>query len=307
MPAALTHYLFAKQNEENIPDEGAFLLGAQGPDPFFFYGLVPWRKKADPLKIRGYGENLHHGDFSAIYARMADFAHQKDGVEKDVLISYLKGLWAHYSLDRVCHPYIFYRSGFDENGELKGHYGYAHKVFEALLDAALKKKHRLPLPSAAMKLSKNKAKAISAMWKAGSPELLEKDTFYEAWRDYCSVESFLQSRTGWKRIIWKALGKENVLYAFSYPVFLKNKETLDVLNLKKAIWKNPVTGLSHSSSIPEMFEEAKKLYRKGVKAIDESKSVDGVSALLLSLEKGIDHDGCLWGKKKTYLDLTSPF
>lgn len=307
MPAALTHYLFATQNAEGVKDKEAFLLGTQGPDPFFFYGMVPWRKKENPLAIRNYGEEVHHSDFSAIYARMIDYANLKEGEEKDALISYLEGIWAHYCLDRVCHPYIFYRSGFDENGELKGHFGYAHKVFEALLDATLAKENGLPSASRAMKIGKEKAKAISAMWEAGSPELLKADTFYESWRDYRTIESFLQSKTGYKRILWKRLGKENVLYAFSYPVFLKKKEPLDVLNLKKQIWKNPVTGISSSLSVPEMFAEAKKLYRKGEKVILEHQNTENTSTSLVNLEKGIDHDGCPWGQKKIYLDPSSPF
>ena len=307
MPAALTHYLFALENTESVHDVDAFLLGTQGPDPFFFCGMVPWRKKENPQAIREYGESVHHSDFSSIYARMIDYAHGKEGAEKETLLSYMKGVWAHYSLDRCCHPYIFYRSGFDEKGELTGHYGYAHKVFEALLDATLSKKHGLPSASRAMKIDKEKAMAISAMWQAGSPEVLKEDTFYESWRDYRTIESFLQSAMGYKRILWKMLGKENVLYAFSYPVFLKKKEPLDVLNLKKNAWKNPVTGVSYSLSIPEMFSEAKKLFHKGEALIEGHQSVENTSTSLLNLERGIDHDGCPWGQKKAHRDQNSPF
>ena len=307
MPAALTHYLFALQNKENIKDVDAFLLGTQGPDPFFFFGMVPWRKKAEPAKIQGYAEELHHSDFSLIYARMIAYANSQKGELQDTLLDYLKGAWAHYCLDRVCHPYVFYRSGFDENGQLKGHYGYAHKVFEALLDATLKKKHKLPSPSRAMKIPQKKGMEISKMWQTGSPDFLNEDTFYESLRDYRSVESFLQSKTGCKRILWKMLGKENVLYAFSYPVFLKGKEGLDALNAQKKEWRNPVTGIPSNLSVDEMFYEAKKLYLKGVKVILEAKNIENTSTSLSNLERGIDHDGCLYGKKKVYLDESSPF
>lgn len=307
MPAALTHYLFAKGNLEGIGDGEAFLLGSQGPDPFFFYGMVPWRKKESPEKIRGYAERLHHEDFSSIYARMVAYAYLQEGEKRITLLSYLKGLWAHYCLDRVCHPYVFYRSGFDENGALTGHFGYAHKVFEALLDATLAKKKKLPSAARAMRIEKRKAHEISLMWAEGSPDVLKGDVFFESWRDYRTIESFLQSKTGFKRILWKRLGKENVLYAFSYPRRLKAKEPLDVLNLKKAIWKNPSTGLSFSFSLPEMFAEASKLYRKGEKAIENHKNIENTSTSLLNLEKGVDHDGCPWGQKKIYFESNSPF
>lgn len=307
MPAALTHYLFALQNKENIKDVDAFFLGTQGPDPFFFYGMVPWRKKIEPKKIQGYGEELHHSDFSLIYARMIAYAHSQEDEKKAMLLDYLKGAWAHYCLDRVCHPYIFYRSGFDENGLLKGHFGYAHKVFEALMDATLKKEHDLPSPSFAMRIPKKKGIEISKMWNQGSPDVLSEDTFYESVRDYRSVESFLQSKTGLKRALWKMLGKESALYAFSYPVFLKKKEGLDVLNKQKRDWRDPVNGNVYDLSLTEMFEEAKKLYQEGVKVILTPKSLENASTSLAFLENGIDHDGCPFSKKKIYLHKSSPF
>lgn len=307
MPAALAHYLFALRNRENIMDVDAFLLGTQGPDPFFFYGMVPWRKKAEMKKIQEYGEELHHSDFSDIYGRMIGYAHSQVGEGKDILLDYMKGLWAHYCLDRVCHPYIFYRSGFDEDGLLKGHYGYAHKAFEALLDATLKREHGLPGPSRALKISKKKGREISKMWKQGSPDFLGEDTYYESLRDYRTIESFLQSKTGYKRILWKRLGKENVLYAFSYPVLLKKKAALDVLNLRKQGWKNPVTGISSNLSVDEMFVEAGALYQRGSEVVADPKNIENASRLLFELERGIDHDGCPYGKKKVHLDEMSPF
>ena len=145
------------------------------------------------------------------------------------------------------------------------------------------------------------------MWQQGSPETLSEDTFYESLRDYRSVESFLQSATGWKRILWKMLGKENVLYAFSYPVRLKEKEGLDILNEKKKEWRNPVTGASFNLSLDEMFLEAKKLYKKGMMVILEAQTTENASTSLSNLEKGIDHDGCLYAKKKIYRDQSGAF
>ena len=307
MPAALTHYLFALENLSCAEDGEAFLLGTQGPDPFFFYGMVPWRKKEAPKKIRDYGEWIHHHDFSPIYAEMARYAHSQSGEKKATLLSYLLGLWLHYCLDRACHPYVFYRSGFDEEGQLKGHYGYAHKVFEALLDATLASQHKLPSAKKAMDCAENKVRDISAMWEGGSPETLSASTFCDSWRDYRTVEGFLQSKTGWKRAFWKILGKENVLYAFSYPTSLEKKARLDVLNLGRAEWKNPVTGVPSNDSIPLLFAQAKELFLKGREALLRFGSEGEAEASLLALQSSLDHDGCLWGEKKKFKDEKSPF
>lgn len=306
MPAALTHYLFGKRNLDPAMDEQAFLLGCQGPDPFFFMGMVPWIKTKDPKAIRDYGEYLHHHDFSSIYAKMLSFALRKEDEERAMLISYLKGLWGHYCLDRCCHPYVFFRSGFDENGALNGHSGYAHKVFEALMDATLASAFHLPSAKKALKISKAKREGISLMWAFASP-LLAPDSFSLSLSSYAAVEGFLQSKTGLKRILWKALGKENVLYAFSYPHFLKKKKKFDVLNKKKAIWLNPVSGERSDLSVEEMFDEAGSLYRLGEGLLQARLSEEEIASALSELEDSIDHDGCLFSGKKAFKDTKSPF
>ena len=46
MPAINTHYLFAKEHvEKENPYPNAFILASQGPDPFFFFGQLPWKRK----------------------------------------------------------------------------------------------------------------------------------------------------------------------------------------------------------------------------------------------------------------------
>jgi hypothetical protein len=306
MPAALTHYLFGIKNLDPSLDESSFLLGCQGPDPFFFMGMVPWIKDKDAKAIRDYGEYLHHHDFASVYAKMLCFALLKENEEKTTLVSYLKGLWGHYCLDRSCHPYIFYRSGFDENGSLTGHFGYSHKVFEALMDATLSRNFHLPSAKKALAISKAKKEAISLMWAFASP-LLSPSSFSLSLSSYATVEGFLQSKTGIKRILWKALGKENVLYAFSYPHSLKKKEGLDVLNKKKAVWLNPVSGEKSDLSVEEMFDKAASLYHLGEGFFDSGLSEEEIASGLSKLEGRVDHDGCLFLGKKAFKDANSPF
>ena len=50
MPASVTHYLFAervlnklKQTGAAVTDRDAALIGAQGPDVFFFHRVMPWQ------------------------------------------------------------------------------------------------------------------------------------------------------------------------------------------------------------------------------------------------------------------------
>ena len=76
MPSILTHYGFNKalfdQKLDFLKDnEDIYLVGAQGPDPFFFYGILPWLKADNAKVVRKYGTVLHKVDpcdaFSFMY------------------------------------------------------------------------------------------------------------------------------------------------------------------------------------------------------------------------------------------------
>ncbi len=307
MPAALTHYCFAMTLETELSD--AFRLGTQGPDPFFFYGMIPWKKRQDKAEIQNVGEALHKSDFSLFYARMWAKANQEeDPKAKNFLCDYVRGLLAHYCLDRICHPYIFYRSGFDENGALTLHYSFAHKVFEALLDLKVVERYGASRnPSKAMKIRKDDAKAISKLWEGSSIRGLNEDTFFHAYSDYITIENFLQSRTGWKRPLWKLLGKEGDMYGFTYPGSGKKYEEHDVENLRKMTWKDPVSGRESRQNISDLFDEARALFEKGDALLKQNCDVSQIAASLLAFEEGIDHDGSPFSSKKIYRDENSPF
>lgn len=307
MPAALAHYLFAKDTEN--PLDGAFRLGTQGPDPFFFYGMVPWRKRKLTKEIQALGEEIHHSDFASAYAAMIAYA-KNEAPEEDrsSLLSYLKGILAHYALDRSCHPYIFYRSGFDQEGRLTGHYGFAHKEFEALLDLTLSEKFSFSRsPVKAMKIEEDLAKKISLLWAKSAYPGVGEDTFYASYKDYLTIENFLQSRSGWKRPIWKMLNKEGAMYGFTYPHSAKKEESKDVLNLSKKPWMDPCTGDSSCESFLDLMKKAREYYLKGLAILESNSSLTEMESSLSSWQGGIDHDGGFFGVRKTHFDLDNPF
>lgn len=305
MPACLAHLCFAKSLETPLNDP--FRLGTQGPDPFFFYGMIPWKKKKDAKQIQTLAERIHHTDFAKEYASMIEAMEKEEDPETQTLYrEYLLGLLAHYSLDRTCHPYIFYRSGFDANGELTGHFSFSHKVFEALLDLALSEElHFSRNPVKAMKINASSAKKISLLWaKSGYPELHE-DTFYLAYKDCLGIQSFLQSKTGWKRNLWKIFGKESAMVGFTYPPNAKKSASFDVLNQKQSPWKDPCSGEEKNETFFQLMEEAKAHFEQGKTLL--SVPQEKLAQKLSMWEGGIDHDGTPFGGKKKFLDSDSPF
>ena len=136
MPAFYTHYTFVEKNTEQ-KDKYARIraLGGQGPDVFFFYGYS-LGKRENKSKIRDFGTYLHHTNISAAYNFLLEYANNQP--EKKMLLAFVKGLFMHYVLDRNCHPYIFFRTGFptSENPteQEKTKYMNYHVRFESILD-----------------------------------------------------------------------------------------------------------------------------------------------------------------------------
>ncbi len=306
MPAALTHYCFALEIEPDLPD--AFRLGNQGPDPFFFFGMIPWKKRARTKEIQDLAETLHKTDFSVCYAKMwIEASRQEDPGKRKLLQDYVRGLLAHYCLDRTCHPYVFYRSGFDGNGKLTGHYSFAHKVFEAVLDLSVSGEFGAGRnPAKAMKIKEEDAKSISSLWAHGV-ESLQDDTFYLAYKDYLTIESFLQSRTGWKRPLWKLFGKESAMYGFTYPSSIKKYVGRDIENKNHGLWKDPVTGVQSTQSIKDLFEVSANLFKTGEELLLKADDAESLASSLSRWEGGIDHDGSPFSSKKIHHDESSPF
>ena len=105
MPACLTHYYFAQNVRENLPDASsldacAYAWGAPGPDFFFCHRFLPfWRGRS----LQEYGGRLHDETPSNVLGAMREFlkAHPEP-----VYRSYVWGFVCHYSLDCTAHPYI---------------------------------------------------------------------------------------------------------------------------------------------------------------------------------------------------------
>lgn len=143
MPALITHRLFGERVAKTLP-EGiitsqeelvAFLVGNQGPDPFFFRWRAPLPACHDCLTLAQQFHNEHPTRaFAAIHAGIARLPHDDAGVGR----AFSLGMLAHYLLDRTTHPFIYaqeYRV-IDANPELDGAEGPVHAIIEGDIDVA---------------------------------------------------------------------------------------------------------------------------------------------------------------------------
>ena len=304
MPAILVHYTFALSAipEEDIPFRDVVNLGSQGPDTFMAYGTVPWKKREEVKKIRQWGHTMHALPVESVYLKMMEYADSSP--HKDMLYAYIDGILMHYSVDRICHRYIFYRSGFDENGKLVGYWSWSHGFFEAVLDKTLaKKKGTYQKMSRCIEADKGQVSEISKMWAYASPAHLDDGAFLRSQEDFVSAEKMLYNPHGFRRPIFKLIGKYAAPYSQCHPFFMKKFALLDVLNEKKEEWIDPCTGEKRNESFEEMLQIALEDFKLVHQMVLRAKQGEDIREEFAAWTKNRDHDGSPIGSKKVNMSL----
>lgn len=305
MPSDLTHYTFVK---ENVPDSKYFSLTAlagQGPDVFFFYGYN-LKKRKNASQVRHFGTLLHHTNIAPLYAHMCEYA--TASVNKEILLAFLRGLFMHYILDRNCHPYIFYRTGFTDDPNKKKYFSYHHVWFESILDFSFSKKHETYRSSVKnLRTEKEYVKEVSKMFYDLSLfmkyEGLSEDSYYLGYKDMKFAKKLLFSRFGIKKGLFNLFFKNNVGNALAMPSSDKKYLQYDILNDSHALWKNPVSGEESNESFEDLFLKAKKeLSSLGDIFVAVNNGGDYTKMIDEFVHK-VDHDGCIDGAKKKYFKM----
>lgn len=109
MPASITHELIAEEATDLLPAGakkvvshafGYYILGAQGPDLFFFY--KPLSRRTENL-----GKRLHRRQvydfFTALMKALPDFT----GEEFEKCLAYALGFCSHLAADVIFHPFVY--------------------------------------------------------------------------------------------------------------------------------------------------------------------------------------------------------
>jgi hypothetical protein len=277
MPNLLAHYLLAKrfvlkqkEIDSKYPDFHSFLtgnqeyfyLGTQGPDPLFYMGIIPFRGLHIPTALKKYGNKIHKTDGKKYFRYLIercfaiDYVNDSDAEQKRFM-AFVFGQFAHYLLDRECHPYVLYMSGFDSDGRITGKYHYEHAHFEAKIDYCLSKEYKMdyfrqkpydiicdrsgPLKIIDMHFVPVIAKMFDAKKlpkKMYSNGLLN----FRFWQKYSNGGSKM-------RVFF--FGKTS-LSATRLPLEVNE----DVLNRQKKYWLDPVTGEKHNDSFLELHSRA---------------------------------------------------
>lgn len=316
MPNLITHYTFAK---DKIIDPSpkyvrATYLGAQGPDPFFYYGAISKIKRPNAKDVNSLGGITQHMELTEPYCAMIEYALKSP--DKDLLLAYIDGLFMHYSLDREVHPFVFYNTGFtdrpedDEKTHL--HYNYGHMCFENILDLIVgKKEGTYRRGDFYLRLDKASLMKISEMWEATNRQVqhiasIKEDSFYLSVIDFRRVVRFAYSPLGIKKAILGLLfGKESYPHGIAAPHNLKGFEGCDFLNEKHVEWYMPA-GARKRDSFYDLFDEAGRVYASLHAALLKASQGESYKKEIDIVGSHINHEGIVPNSPKIYWKLIWP-
>lgn len=295
MPAFYTHYTFVNKNTDP-KDKYARIraLGGQGPDVFFFYGYS-LAKREKKSQTRYFGTYLHHINIADAYSFLLEYAAGQD--DSEMLFSYLKGLFMHYVMDRNCHPYIFYRTGFSNKKEEATKYMNYHVGFEAILDLVCAKKAKtLKHPSKCAKCKDEEVKSVSRMFNSLAKYLkfddIEELSYFNAYKDLLFAESILYSPLGVKKfLIHHSKIKNTQIDCMCMPNKTKPYEKYDLLNLQENEWLDCVSGQTHNETFLQLVENAKSELPKVDELIAKASRKEDIKQDMINFINNIDHDG----------------
>lgn len=113
MPAMVSHTHFAlrvfaklKKAGITVADRDTAMIGAQGPDIFFFHRKFPWMRGDSLAAI---GSCLHRHSPARLFEGFRHVLDEHEGdPERAAMLGYVEGFFCHYALDRAAHPYILW-------------------------------------------------------------------------------------------------------------------------------------------------------------------------------------------------------
>lgn len=275
MPGFTTHYLFGlntyRQLEYNSlkkiiqTNHAAYSLGLQGPD-LFFYFLPSYTIHANNIGSVAHTENT--GTF--LYYLLRSRQLFADRRQQHIAEAYIAGFLGHYTLDTHCHPYVYWKTNFQEKSN---RYHGRHMCLEVDIDTELLQFYKHCRPSAfrqdrTIHLTRLQVRTIAAIlhyvYRKTYPELkIIYPTMYISIRSIQLGTKWLWDPSGRKKWLLNRLEKLILGYPLLSTLIPSDTLTfyLDPLNILHRPWHNP-WNLSKTSkaSFLDLMEKAQTSY-----------------------------------------------
>lgn len=275
MPALITHHIFGEKAAQQLPagiidDQEellAFLLGCQGPDPFFFrFRTTPAMAGAcHSLATRSHKERVAVAfDSFRVDVGRLPVADQALGR------AYVLGILCHYELDRHAHPFVFAEQAdlIEEGGEELADAGsQVHAIIEGRLDSWLlwkERQHTVLDDHPALELCRTPRidRVAGALWSQVAWEVfgleVPPEEFGASVNDMQAVYRLIEPAGSFKG---EAIGvlEERLRSTFSQVESMAH-EVLDtdeepLANPQHLPWTDPSDGSERTESFMDVFEQ----------------------------------------------------
>lgn len=287
MPSIVTHYSFAKdvykkldlKTQERV-DKETMEIFAQSFDYFFYYNFLSFKKgKA----IRDLAKTTHRSNTQLYFINIVKYILKNNLQENKEVLGYLYGSLTHYTLDTICHPFVFFKTGvYYKNMSATAKYRGMHTKMEKNIDAYYSKvQFKKPLYKLKIvkeviprhTFSKEVLSTISWVYK----ETYNKENIgvyvNKAYKNTRNLYRFLiQDKSGIKRKLYSFIDffnkKGMVFKNYSFHIVA---EDLKFLNLDKKYWCHPCDdSIISDASFLDLYEDA---LNKTLKIIEEINKV----------------------------------
>lgn len=225
MASLATHYFFAldvydaldKETKKRIIEHiDEYLIGAQGPDIFFFgTSLNIVDINFMDKKINNYGKKLHKQAFNTFLE--ASLGRVKL-YNSQLALSYLLGMVTHYALDCFVHPLVNkYTSNFDQ-----------HLLFETELDALMIESHT---PFKANEFKRHEVVKYDNLYFHSFFKIIYPDLsamqVYESIKNMYNAYKLIYSPNGYKKQAIKRISQSYLPIPFDFSNMLIGEDKSD--------------------------------------------------------------------------------
>lgn len=295
MPALITHHLFGEESIDRLPqgvitsDEEriAFILGNQGPDPFFFHMLTP--RISDCMSL---AQVMHRSRMSRQFSCLRDGVSHLQPRDANLGRAFALGLLSHYVLDRNAHPFVYEQQfGIVESDpELEASGSQVHAVLESDLDVLMLQLKRdgatvEDYPPAGEIVTTDRINRVAGVlmsYVAGRvygidiPAGEYGAAVANMQRLYRAIEPAGSVKTRAISLVEGLVHDYSLLDGLAHCVTTELPERTG--NLGYLTWKNPFTDEVSNESFPEVFDRALVDYECTVARFIETGDMDAVTS-----------------------------
>jgi hypothetical protein len=279
MPAIMTHDFFGRDvlaaldKSSHIPfddaQQKAFLLGNQGPDPFFYLVASPTSHSEHTI-----GTLLHREQTTNLLKAFEQALSFMSPTEYPIAHAYVEGFFCHYALDSTAHPYVYALEYLICDAGIQGltreNSAEVHAVIESEIDEIELYCHlgttidRFNPAANILVIDQSSLDCIAKLYMYALLTVysvaIDPDVFPRAVTDFRRMQRFFYSPKGIKRAVIGSLEESFRPYSLYRSMSHRSStaHTSWICNAEHRAWTQPFTGSVHNESFDELYAQAQQ-------------------------------------------------